>query len=176
MTIAKHVYPGYIGASNTPFDISLEITRPTNTDTYAAQDLLNGTATTLPYFDFGVANANRKIIINYASIMTPNYAASLKPTLHFKLYGVNSPIASCADNAAFNPTYTALKNRLAGFIDADAIPVPVGSGAYCLAWTKEQKIATLDANGRLYLAAIFTNAYVPLNAETFYARITGFLQ
>lgn len=164
--------------SNIPFEATLEITRPANTTQYTIQDIFNAAgATTLPYFDLSAFGANRKVIINYMTIMSDYAAAATKATCDCKLYSINNPIADCTDNVAFNPTYDAQKNRMAGIIAGDADQPGVGSGAYMVGrWRNEQQIVHTDANGHLYCAVIATNAYTPASGEKLFVRITGFVQ
>jgi len=64
---------------------SVTITRPTNTTSYAINDIMNQAgASTLPYVDFGVGNANKKFELNGISITSNSTKSSgALPIIYF---------------------------------------------------------------------------------------------
>ena len=158
------------------FQISLEITRPTDTTPYDINDLINNNgSTTLPAFDFSILGdlTNRFIEILSIIIISNNGAITLprlSPFIH--LFNVNSPGFTVTDNSPFSPTYTQMINYRVLSIDSTFTPIASGSDCYLLVSADKDRILKLDASSKVYLALINSNAYIPSSSE----KITVILQ
>jgi hypothetical protein len=173
-----------IPTSITEQEISVEITRPTNTDAYTANDIINSNAaTTLPELDFsalfGTTVANRRIQINSMQITSSNGAAVTKLVPEIILYNANTLIGqTLTDNTAFNPTYAqhVLKKATAFSKQENWVNGDFAYGNfYEMRLTEIIRNACLDANGKLYVSIIATNAYVPASGEKFTITLKFYL-
>lgn len=150
---------------------SQEITRPTNTDAYTAQDLIAGaTAATLKFTGFkqGITK-----IVSAKLFSSANVATKLAADL--LLFSEDVPLA-VADNAAFTLSdANALKLvAVVPFAAADGRGIDSTSGADGNAVSQVANLnvfADVDQNGKLYGVLIARNAYVPVSAEKFTVQL-----
>lgn len=165
-------------------EISIEITRPSDTVAYTANDLINANAaTTLPEIDFstkfGASVANRRIQINSIQITSSNGSASTKLIPEVIFYNANTLTGSTLiDNIAFNPTYAqhVLKKATAFSKQENWVTSDFAYGNfYEMRLTEIIRNACLDVNGKLFLALIATNAYIPASSEKLTITIKFYL-
>ena len=151
---------------------------------YTANDIINNsTDSTLPAIDFstafGSSLANREIQINSVQIRSSNGAATTKLIPELILYNANTLTGSTlTDSTQFNPTEAqhALKKVTAM---SKSENWNLGDFAYGnfyeMRLTEIIRNAKLDANGKLYLALIATNAYTSATNEVITVTIKGYL-
>lgn len=176
-TVAKVDATGSLQTKVKTFEVSVEITRPANTTAYAIGDIINtGANTTLPTLDFSsVASGGQSIEIT-GVILTSSYGgASTKLSAQVHLWNINNPQADCTDNLALAPTYAICKTNRVAMLDDLSNSVSMGTNAYSTMQTEIARIATLDANARLYPSVIANNAYTPASGETITLKLKGFL-
>lgn len=152
----------------TPFKVSTSITRPADTTAYAVNDILNNNgASVLPTIDFGIANANKIIVIkNYK--FTRNYALNLW-AYDFLLYNSNAITGqNLADNQAFNPSYAEQVAKTENYITSNTEDAIHFNGTNSSVLTTDRLLninAKLDASGKLYLAVIVNTVFTPVSAS-----------
>jgi len=162
------------------FEKYIEITRAANTTAYAQGQIVNGNGlTTLSALDLSaVAVAGQVIQITSVSFYSSNGGATTKLDPIVLFFKVNNPAASgVADGTAFTPTYTELTTNMAASVNPDewGSLVVYGTNAYKFMLTEISRIATLDANGKLYVGIVANNAYTPTSGEKFGYTFKGYL-
>jgi hypothetical protein len=138
-----------------------EITRPANVTAYAAGDVINGNGlTTLIALDL---TTGIKDILG-AQIFSSNPAGLPDITLH--LFSESFTIA--ADNAAFSPSYTQLKNKVGQIKFVGADWNLYGTCKDCAG----KPVAIQNINGGIVYCVIVANsAYTPTSGEKITAQI-----
>ncbi|WP_407310896.1 hypothetical protein [Desulfosporosinus sp. SB140] len=162
------------------FEQYVEITRPANTTAYVVGQVVNGNGlSTLPALDLSaVASGGQKIQISSVNVFSSNGAASPKLNPIVLFFNVNNPVASgVTDGTAFTPTYAEMVGKRAASINPDewGSAVTYAANLYKFMATELSRLATLDANGKLYPAIITNNAYTPSSGETIRLVIKGYL-
>ena len=227
-----------------PFDISLKLTRPSNTNTYTIGDLINSgpviacattdesvtvtpsnmrgiyagmavtgigiaastkvanvgtttvvldkaatatnaasaitfTAVGLLPIDFSTvgATASQYIQISSVALYTSYEAAAVKMQANLWLYRGSALQASCADEAAFAPTF-ANHELYRGVLIEDIAASYVQAGGTTVGEvikSEIQRIVQLDSACKLYPALVAANAYVGASAETITLNLKGYL-
>jgi hypothetical protein len=148
----------------------VSFTRPANTDTYAAGDVVCNAATLVfPHgAKFGSTVLNHAIITTSANVAT-------KPDLELWLF--SATVAAVADNAAFAPTDAEMLTLLGviEFPTADFRAGLSGSGsagnAVCEASGLGLPITSLT-DSAIYGQLVVRNAYAPISAEAFQIRLS----
>jgi hypothetical protein len=147
--------------------VSDSVTRPANTDAYAAQDVV-GTAVTglLEFPNVGLGG-----VVVGATVTSSAYVAT-GPTLQLWLFSAAPP--TIADNAAFAPTDAQLLTVVA-VLEFDGYPANLTAGAdgnvFFQAALPVQGGLGYRGSGTLYGLLVVTNAYVPVSAEVFTVRL-----
>jgi len=150
------------------------ITRPANTTTYTAGDVI-GTASsaTMTFnnasfgeFDVGII---QQAIISSSAYVTP------PPDLELWLF--DATVADIADNAAFTPTDAEMAT-LVGIISFATANWKVanatagaGGNAVCASGNLGIPFNTLKGKHSLFGVLVARNAYVPVSAEVFTVRL-----
>jgi|ERR1035437_200807 hypothetical protein len=168
-----------IKIENTPFRVTTEITRPADTIAYAIGDIVNNGAspTVLPTLDFGIGNANKNIIITGYSFKR-NYAINVWP---YDLYLYNANVLTgqtLADNTAFNPTFAEQILKLQNTVtwtNQDGEHFNASNSGSITNFNPMAVQATLDANGKLYLAVIVNTVFTPPSASIQDFTLTGII-
>ena len=164
-----------------PFEVSCDLVRPGNTNTYTIGDIVNDTSLdVLPTLDFSslidlsVAGPHRVQII--AGIIKSSYgAATLKLNAQVFFYTIAAIQAHCADEVAFAPTYANQVAYCTGRLDDVSNSITIGSGVYEVMQTEVSRIVTLSDAGKIYPAIVASNAYVGASGETLRLTVKGFL-
>lgn len=159
---------------------SATFTRPANTTTYAAGDVVcNSTsAPTSMHFTAATegegAGRNDQAVINQA-ILVCSANQSLKPDLELWLF--DTDVTMDNDNAAFTPSDAELAT-LVGIVEFPVANFKVGdatAGAggncVCVADNLGIPIKTLSGENTLYGVLVARNAYIPVSGESFTVRL-----
>lgn len=125
--------------------------------------------TALPFLDFGSANANTRVYIDAAELLSSNGAAATKLQAALFLFGSGAPAGvGLTDGAAFNPTDAALRDVGGCRIGFSGAGIPqLGTATYGYQASQLGLQATTDANGRLYFAIVTLNTYLRVVSERF---------
>lgn len=148
---------------------ALTFTRPADTTTYAAGDVVCNAATLI----FPSGPKHGAAVIQHA-IITSSANVATKPDLELWLF--DTTVTAVADNSAFAPTDAEMLTLIA------VIPFPVadfkvglsGSGASgnvaCAAANLGIPISRVS-DAAIYAQLVVRNAYVPTSAEVFQIRL-----
>ena len=164
-----------------PFEVTVNLTRPTNTNTYTIGDLVNSSGlAVLPTLDFSglidMTYAGPYRIQIISAIIKSDYGlANPKLQAQVWLFNRNDIQADCADEVVFAPTAVIHKANCTGRLDDMTYGVSVGANAYEVIQSEISRIATLDNAGKLYPAIVASNAYVGKSAELISLTLKGFL-
>lgn len=159
---------------------SASVTRPADTNTYAAGDVLCNSTSAPMTMKFNAVTVgegdgvNNTAIINQAVIVS-SANQTLKPDLELWLF--DTDIALDNDNAAFTPTDAELLT-LVGVIDFPYLDWKVGDAtagaggnSVCIAKNQGIPVKTLSGSKKLYGALVARNAYIPVSGEVFTVRL-----
>lgn len=169
---ATNPLPVSVGATLvTPFELSLTVTRPNDTTTYASGDSIadsTSAPTAFTISGFGRVNGGGGVIQHV--ILTDSLAPALKAQLELWIF--RSSYTNNNDNAAI------------AFSDADndkviaVIPLggsPSVGGANCMYEAEVFKpYVTGGASTSLWFALVVRNAYIPAALETFKVVFQGY--
>lgn len=151
------------------------LTRPSNTDTYAAGDVISA-VTTNDHFTFGAASNDQSkrtgrpnpgtLAINCARLWS---SANQSTKLDAELWLFNIDIAEVADNSAFAPTDAEMLT-LVGIIQFPMADWKVGlstsgAGGNAVCEVRNLDFPVMAGPGRLYGQLVARNAYTPVSAE-----------
>ncbi len=159
---------------------SATVTRPADTNTYAAGDVLcNSTSApeTLKFnaVTIGEGDGRNDVAVINQAVIVSSANQTLKPDLELWLF--DTDIALDNDNAAFTPTDAELLT-LVGVIDFPYLDWKVGDAtagaggnSVCVAKNLGIPVHTLSGSKKLFGALVVRNAYVPVSAGVFTVRL-----
>lgn len=154
------------------FEVTDTITRPNDTTTYAAGEVIADdatTATTAGRFDFVIGAVGKS-----GSIVGATLHHSAAETLKFigELWLFDTAIVQDNDNAAFTPTDAEMQT-LVGVIPFSVpfIGTAAGNSFYEGDLLRPLRFRVTAAETKLYGWLVVRNAYVPIASETFKVRL-----
>jgi hypothetical protein len=165
------VYRGYTA------DGTFTLTRPNDTDTYTAGDVISA-VTTNDHFKFGFASNDQSkrtgrsspgtLTINAARLWS---SANQALKLEAELWLFHTDIVEVADNAAFAPTDAEMLT-LIGIIDFPALywragTATAGANGNAVCETRNIDLPVECRSGRIYGQLVVRNAYIPVASEIF---------
>jgi hypothetical protein len=152
------------------------ITRPANTTTYAAGDVVgdaNTPATILSFANVGLANAGAFMLVS--ATLIDSAAQTLKPDIDLHLF--KSSIGMDDDNGGWTPTDAEMEDLLCviPFYGAAFANSTNGNGSIEAVLDGAKLMQCGAATTTIYGVAVARNAYVPVSGEKFTFKL-GILQ
>ena len=156
------------------------LTRPANTDAYAAGDVISA-VTTNAHFTFGTALSGAMVgdqkklgrpgfLSGAINALRLHSSANQATKLDAQLFLFHTDITAVADNAAFAPTDAEMLT-LVGVIDIPSYSWSVGAAAAGADGNAVAEIKNIDlpyitgVTGQLFGQLVARNAYVPVSGE-----------
>jgi hypothetical protein len=150
--------------------ISQEITRPSDTTAYAANDVVGptGGAAVGVLADFFSANGASGYIVKVE--LETDQAANVTP---FRIYFFHTAPTAIADNAAFTLLYADVAKRI-GYVDIGNMSQE-GSGSTGAAgyWTGQIAAKAAAADNDLYYVIVTKSAFTPASAQKLTVKVTN---
>jgi len=179
--LADVIYRSGVKAGVIAFKALKSITRPADTTAYTISDLINGaSATGLIEIDFGTAMANQVVELNFIALMSSNGTVATK--LDAGIYFFNSATVLSAgsatqkdDNSPFVPTNAELISKKEAPLYSLPNTAQIGTTNYTIYDSEKCATIKLDSNGKIYVAIVANNAYVPASAEVLTIILKGYV-
>lgn len=150
------------------------VTRPANTTTYTAGDVVGTAVTATIEFNNASSGEFECAILQQAIVSSSAYVATA-PDLELWLF--DTTVAAIADNAAFAPTDAELAT-LVGIVQFETANWKVGTAtagaggnACCVASNISIPFNTKKGTHSLFGVLVMRNAYVPVSGEIFTCRL-----
>lgn len=151
-------YSDITGALATARRARTEFTRPANTTAYAAGDVVNGNAVTIP-IALPISGGGGEI--THVSLATNLDTVTFGT---FRVHFFTASFTIAADNALFTQLHANRATYL-GFVD---LPILINDGAGAgAAQTKDDDVRIPFSADALYAVIVATAAYVPASAQVF---------
>lgn len=152
--------------------VSDSVTRPANTTTYTAGDVV-GDGAVLEFVNAS-ARSSEPGIIQQAIISSSAYVS---PAPDLELWLFDTTVTADADNAAFTPTDAELAT-LVGIIDFSTTTWKTGTATagvngnmVCVADNLGIPFNTISNQNSIYGVLVVRNAYIPISGEIFTVRL-----
>jgi len=162
----------------TPFVVAVSITRPANTTSYSAGQIVNANgASTLPVWDLSpYTTAAAKLVVVTGVSMMGSTNDTTKLQCSIVTYNASTLTGqTLTDQTAFAPTHAQTLAKKTGCLESVTTLQPIGSVEWCMAMTEIQREITTDSAGKIYFAPIALNTASALSAEVYTFIIEGYV-